>query len=268
MIPLRKLESLPRKTRLRKIITLIQEMEMRLSEGVPADKNYLAGLLAVLRDEKNLSEVLLEKVDECREHLLDVAGGGGEDSSLLRFCNTIRHGLQSHFGIEPADWDLFDYSTGTLRKEARKIFPFYVFCEDLRSPYNVGSIFRTAESFGAEKIFLTPMTPTPENPRVRRTAMGCTEIVEWERREIDYCSGLENVFVLETGGTPLEEFKFPRRGTVIVGSEELGASPDALSFAEKGLGRVSIGMCGVKGSLNAAVAFGILMHEWYRSVSS
>ena len=72
------------------------------------------------------------------------------------------------------------------------------------------------------------------------------------------------IFVLETGGTPLEEFKFPKKGICIIGSEELGVSPEALKKAS--YGRVTIPMKGLKASLNVGVAFGILMQKWVESL--
>ena len=58
----------------------------------------------------------------------------------------------------------------------------------------------------------------------------------------------------------LGDFVFPERGTVIIGSEELGVSPEALARAT--YGRVTIPMTGLKASLNVGVAFGILMQAW------
>ena len=70
------------------------------------------------------------------------------------------------------------------------------------------------------------------------------------------------VFALESGGTKLTEFDFPDKGIMIVGSEELGVSPESLAVADASLGRVSIPIYGAKGSLNASVAFGIAMQAW------
>ena len=72
------------------------------------------------------------------------------------------------------------------------------------------------------------------------------------------------VFVLETGGTAIDEFDFPQQGIVIIGSEELGVSPEALNRAT--YGRVTIPMKGMKASLNVGVAFGILMQAWVESL--
>lgn len=72
------------------------------------------------------------------------------------------------------------------------------------------------------------------------------------------------VFALETGGTDINEFKFPPRGICIIGSEELGVSPEALARATYGI--VTIPMKGLKASLNVGVAFGILMQKWVESL--
>jgi TrmH family RNA methyltransferase len=100
--------------------------------------------------------------------------------------------------------------------------------------------------------------------------MGCIDIVPWERQNFFGASELESpvppcpVFALETGGVPIEEFSFPRRGLLIAGSEELGVSPRALAAADASLGRVSIPCYGAKASLNVSVAFGIALAAWSR----
>ena len=101
--------------------------------------------------------------------------------------------------------------------------------------------------------------------------MGCVDIVPWERR--DFFAAPETaelpfpVFALETGGTPLAEFPFPRRGLLIAGSEELGVSPRALAAADASLGRVSIPCYGAKASLNVSVAFGIAVQTWGQEIA-
>jgi TrmH family RNA methyltransferase len=140
-----------------------------------------------------------------------------------------------------------------------------VYLEDMRSPFNVGSIFRTAEAFGAERILLSPRTPLPTHPRAEKTAMGASRAIPWEVAELDSLCGRTDVFALELGGTPLDSFAFPAAGTVLVGSEELGLSPEALEIAATGLGRVSIPLAGAKRSLNVSVAVGVLLQAWARS---
>lgn len=183
-----------------------------------------------------------------------------------RICNCARNSLLTIIGTFPAEWDLViaphrapTDENGTVR--ARQFFPgLCVYAEDIRSPFNLGSIFRTAEAMGAERVYLSPHCTDPEHPKAQRGGMGCIETLGYERLALEQLPGDMPVFVLETGGTPLDSFAFPQRGICIVGSEELGASPKALARATHG--RVSIPMTGLKASLNVGVAFGILMQKW------
>jgi TrmH family RNA methyltransferase len=151
------------------------------------------------------------------------------------------------------------------------MMPFTVVLDRLRSPFNVGSVFRTADSFGVSSLLLVSPGASATHPRTLRTARGCTQTVRWEELgEEEAAERLAggDVFALELGGTAVTQFPFPREGTVIIGSEELGVSPRLLGIADRSLGRVSIPLFGSKGSLNVSVAFGILMHAWHASVSS
>jgi TrmH family RNA methyltransferase len=90
--------------------------------------------------------------------------------------------------------------------------------------------------------------------------------VPWEVRQLSDLDVSSGVFALELGGRDIGTFPFPSAGTVLVGSEELGLSPEALSLAEASLGRVSVPLAGAKRSLNVSVAFGILMHRWHEAL--
>jgi TrmH family RNA methyltransferase len=76
------------------------------------------------------------------------------------------------------------------------------------------------------------------------------------------------LFALEVGGALIDEFPFPESGTVVLGSEELGVSPEIMKRAESDGGVVSIPLPGPKTSLNVGVAFGILAHCWNARRSS
>lgn len=177
----------------------------------------------------------------------------------LRTCNVARNALLEILGTFPAEWDLvIAPHSGTTKRD------FYpgvcVFAEDIRSPFNLGSIFRTAEAMGCEKVYVSPGCTSPEQSKAVRSGMGCIETMGFTRCSLDELPDDMPVFTLETGGTPLGEFIFPRRGIVIIGSEELGVSPEGLRRAS--YGHVSIPMKGLKASLNVGVAFGILMQAW------
>ncbi len=184
-----------------------------------------------------------------------------------RVCNFARNELLKIIGTFPAEWDLViaPHSSEKLTVEKRNFYKgVCVYAEDIRSPFNIGSIFRTAEAMGAEKVFISPHCIDPSQPRAIRSGMGCIETMGWERLPLDQLPADIPVFALETGGTPIEEFKFPKQGICIIGSEELGVSPEALARAT--YGTVTIPMKGLKASLNVGVAFGILMQKWVESL--
>jgi TrmH family RNA methyltransferase len=261
MFSLSKLRELSPRTRLRKILRILQAIEVDHRGAVP-DAAYIDGLMALLCTEAAADVSGLARVVRA-----DVARGA-DPEKLLRGFNAIRHALLHALGAEPAEWDLVSSETGMLDRTGVRVLPFSVYLEDVRSPFNVGSIFRTAEAFGAERILLSPRTPPPTHPRAVRTARGAADALPWETAELDSLRGKKNVFALELGGTALGQFHFPSSGTVLVGSEELGLSPEALAIADACAGRVTIPLAGAKRSLNVSVAFGILMQAWRDSAAA
>lgn len=250
MIPLHKLASLTPSHRLRKAALEFRALEEVLSEGGQIDGRYARGLLDLLsRDEAIPAEV--------RSDLGRLTLGLEEDPR--RACNEARHHMLRLTGRDAADWDLLD--SGRLSPEARRILPgFRVYLEDVRSPFNVGSVFRSAEAFGVAEILLSPFCADPGHPRAERSAMGTTRTVPWRRAGIADLDGLGPLVALELGGEPLDTFPFPDSGVLAVGSEELGLSPELLARCRY---RVSIPMGGAKVSLNLGVAFGIAARAWF-----
>lgn len=261
MITLEKLQKLPRHQRLRKIEKILTQYEYQLT-GKPLtsevlSSNYVFSIIQLLAQDTQFDEPAVAYIQSQLEVLL-------KKENLREPVNRIRHLLLTQFGKTVADWDFIDEGGKLYRTSQQYLSGVQVFLEDIRSPFNVGAIFRTAECFGAEKLYLSPFCADPLHPRAERSAMGCVSIVPWERRSLDALEG--PFFALETGGTPLHEFIFPERATMIVGSEELGVSPEALRKADASLGRVSIPTIGAKGSLNVAVAFGIAMQSWLQFI--
>ncbi|WP_041611297.1 TrmH family RNA methyltransferase [Treponema primitia] len=271
MIPLQKLERLPRSQGLRKIAKLFTEAEHRLSLGEAPAPDYIAylqSLAALLTRDDSFSPAALQALNAAA---ICLQGELPEDiGSIRRALNTVRHIILAETGQQTADWDFIDHG-GKLDPQRRRSFPgMVVYLEDIRSPFNVGAMFRTAESFGVEKIFLSPLCADPTHPRAKRTAMGCIDILPWERLDAEYAESplfppalsQAPLFALETGGTDIAHFCFPQKAVMIVGSEELGVSHEALAAADASLGRLSIPTYGAKGSLNASVAFGIALQAW------
>ena len=190
------------------------------------------------------------------------------ENELLRAVDALRHALLRASGQAPADWDLINPRTGMPDPSARRIRSgMRVYLEDLRSPFNIGSIFRTADAFGVEELILSPSCANPGHPRAMRSAMGAIDLLPWKRLGLADAARDEALplFALELGVQDIDSFSFPDKGIVILGSEELGISHEARALSSYGI--VSIPMAGAKGSLNVAVAFGILMYAWTRQCS-
>ena len=221
---------------------------------------YTKTVARIVMDDPKLPESAAEELKKLIE---------AEDFDERRVCNFAGSSLLAIIGTFPAEWDLViaPHSNESFCVQNRKFFKgVSVYAEDIRSPFNIGSIFRTAEAMGAEKVLISPHCIDPTQPRAIRSGMGCIETMGWERLSLDQLPADTPVFALETGGTPIEEFKFPERGICIIGSEELGVSPEALSRAT--YGTVTIPMKGLKASLNVGVAFGILMQKWVESIKA
>jgi RNA methyltransferase, TrmH family len=248
-----KLIRLPHKTMLRKLALMLQNTEIELTNGTNTDTEKLIDILRDLR--LQLGETISQQID----HLSGIKSA----SNMRRHINNLRYAILDELGAEPSEWDFIETATGKLDDSKRTTFPISVFLEDIRSPFNVGSIFRTADSFGISRIYISAATPLPTTKRAERTARGTNKIIEWSTSSLENIESETNIFGLETNGTPIAEFQFPVSGIVLVGSEELGLSPDALNLVRRKNGCVSIPLSGAKRSLNVSVAFGILMYNWY-----
>lgn len=228
---------------------------------------YIKKLISIVIQDEELPPESKAQLEEVLER---------EPFDEKRACNLARNNLLAIIGTFPAEWDLIIAPHASPLDEKglvkqRDFFPgVFVYAEDIRSPFNCGSIFRTAEAMGAEKVLISPMCIDPNHPKALRSGMGCIETIGFERKSIPELEKFARekelpIFVLETGGSDIEEFEFPQRGICIIGSEELGVSPQALNAAS--YGRVSIPMKGLKASLNVGVAYGILMQAWVRKLT-
>ena len=148
--------------------------------------------------------------------------------------------------------------------KARQTIPLELALCSVRSLWNVGSIFRTAEGLGISHIHLLGFTPTPENPRLARTALGAERVVPWTHYP-DLVSGLEliqsraQLIALERGqgARSLEEVQLTPPTCLLLGNEVVGLDEEVLARTDHW---AEISMYGAKASLNVAVAAGIACH--------
>ncbi|MFW6209263.1 MAG: TrmH family RNA methyltransferase, partial [Spirochaetota bacterium] len=241
--------------------TMLEEWERSLRAGGKVDHYYLRQVLQLLSEE----EALLTPAQRFEVEKLNSLSVEPSEQYLHTLHN-VKYGIMSVLGIVPADWDFYDPESGTLARNGDSVLPISLYLDDIRSPYNVGSIFRTAEAFGVERLFLSRFTADPQHKRALRTSMGATSAVPWQTESLEAVAERVPVCALELGGTPIDEFAFPSEGVAVLGSEELGISPEARRIAAASAGIVSIPLRGSKGSLNVAVACGILLQAWQHSL--
>ena len=262
MITVKKLYTLKTGTRLRKIVRLMEEWEKSLLDNAGGDGEYFSRLLTEMLKDPDLSESVIEQIQKIKQ------SNAADISTLRRGVNSLRHTLLNQLDISQADWDFIHPGDISEKGESVRFPGVSIYLDEIRSPFNVGSIFRTAESMGVSEVYLSPGTADPLHPRAKRTSMGCVEKISWRRMSYQELADLNRpVFALELGGTPVESFKYPESGILILGSEEVGVSPECLGLADGSLGRASISLFGWKGSLNVSVAFGIIVNRWVQKLS-
>lgn len=136
--------------------------------------------------------------------------------------------------------------------------------DNIRSAWNVGAIFRTADGLGVQKLHLCGITPTPQNASVAKTALGADQSIPWTyapdalRAAEKLIAEGAHLWALEQDerAVPLENAKIAdnQRLVLVVGNEVTGVDPGLLELCEK---IVYIPMQGKKRSLNVEVAFGV-----------
>jgi tRNA G18 (ribose-2'-O)-methylase SpoU len=143
--------------------------------------------------------------------------------------------------------------------------PLVIVLENIRSLYNVGSIFRTSDAIAVERLVLTGFTGTPPRKEIEKTALGATQSVPWSYQKnsieaihhlkdegykiavLEHCDQTQNVF----------EYAWKDKLALVLGNEVFGVTDEVVEEADVAL---EIPMYGVKQSLNVSVAFGIAVY--------
>jgi len=159
-------------------------------------------------------------------------------------------------------------------EEARRAekFPLILILENIRSAYNVGSTFRTADAFQVEAIYLTGYTAFPPHKEIRKTALGAEEAVAW-RHFPDGVSAVERarsagyrVLAVEQTtdsiSLPHVDSTPEERIALVFGNEVSGVEPTTIKACD---GCIEIPQGGMKHSLNVATALGVVVWEFIRT---
>ena len=153
--------------------------------------------------------------------------------------------------------------------------PICIVLDNVRSLNNIGSVFRTADAFLIEKIYLCGITATPPHKDIHKTALGATDSVAWEHRE----STLELLEELREEGysslaleqaenaVMLNDFKVEenKKYALIFGNEVKGVSQEVVSASDLVL---EIPQYGTKHSLNISVSVGVVVWDLWSKLKS
>ena len=152
--------------------------------------------------------------------------------------------------------------------QAEKL-PLVVVLDDVRSMYNVGSVFRTSDAFRVEKVILCGITGQPPHPEIHKTALGAEDSVCWEY----YASASDAVKQLKAdgyevlsveqaeGSSMLHQFQplSGHRYVVVLGNEVKGVHQEIIDMSD---GCLEIPQFGTKHSLNVSVTAGIVIYHF------
>jgi 23S rRNA (guanosine2251-2'-O)-methyltransferase len=150
--------------------------------------------------------------------------------------------------------------------------PVIAVLENIRSAYNVGSVFRTADAFLLQGIYITGYTCTPPHKEIKKTALGAEESVDWkhfantEEAIIDLRNNGYKVYAIEQAMNShqlqLVDFKSDEKIAVIFGNEVTGVEQTTIAQCD---GCIEIPQLGMKHSLNIATAAGVVLWEIVRT---
>ena len=146
-----------------------------------------------------------------------------------------------------------------------------VILDNIRSHHNVGSVFRTADAFLVESIFLCGYTPTPPHRDIQKTALGATDSMDWEYftttiEAIDFAkqTGYQIVAIEQAEPkTELQNFQPASKVALVFGSEVGGVDDEVLKLADV---CVEIPQFGTKHSLNISVCAGVVLWDLFHKI--
>lgn len=245
------------KKKLEEIYQLFSGLEKDSQDG-QFDQQLLEHLIECIRSLSTSIDPILQKLSGYDKHLTA--------QMTLRHFATIAVPFERALkkSIQDDDFIVTSHDRDHLVTER---VPLHFILDNLRSAFNVGSIFRTADTLGAQKIWLCGYTPTPYQTQVERAALGATFVLEWETKKLnEVLLDLKQknflIVALETSAQakPLY-YPFPenRPTAFLIGNERFGLEADQLKLCDEVR---QIPTYGIKNSMNAANATAIAAYEW------
>lgn len=258
---------------LKKILALGHRLEKNNLQNNLLDMDLeLSQIQALLLELENSKDESVRRLSAITDHLHP----GMTLKSFLDFLVPIERLL----GKTVQDDDFLVYNTDKDKDTEKDAFahgankiPVYLILDNIRSAFNVGSIFRAAECVGASEILLCGYTATPNDPSVEKTALGTEKWIKFQALRktldaLDYVKSLgAQVIGLETSSKSKDLFNMDLKKPTafLLGNERFGLDAELLKSCDH---IAAIPMFGHKNSLNVANATSIALFETRRQWSS
>ena len=249
--------NLPHKKQVEEICSLFQGLEQDSKDGL-FDKQLLEHLIDCIAKLETSEDAILKKLSQYKIHL--------NSGMTLRHLSTIAVPFERYLKKAIQDDDFLVSSQDRDHLVTKRV-PLCFVLDNMRSAFNVGSVFRTADTLGCKKIWLTGYTPTPHQLQVEKAALGATFVMEWET--LNFANTITQlkqqgykVIALETSSKALDiahPFSENQAVAFVVGNERFGLEAEQLNMCDE---IRKIPTFGIKNSLNAATAAAIAGYEW------
>ncbi len=262
MIARNKFNHLNIKQKIYKIASSMRSLEDALKKREESDPTELYAYISYIekdRDHKKI-QACFDRISQYRIDSLEAL----EPSLKIKNLNFCYHELLDliNESISEKFYSVkhFDSGLGMQRFEVAAIL------DNIRSPFNVGNMFRSADCLGTGELALCGITPHPPSVKIDRTAMGTIDVTKWRYFEktgdaISYYKDLGyQITALETvqGSVSLKDYDIREKTAFIFGNEEFGITDEILRRADDIL---ELPMVGSKNSMNVANSFAIVFYQ-------
>ncbi|MGA1869261.1 MAG: RNA methyltransferase [bacterium] len=268
-----KFNSLSKKKRLLVIAAHLRDLEQTLlckSTLSEVQKKYKKASLYLDYLEVTLpssSQILLEEIKEGVKHI-DI--NTKNTRHIIRKLNDYYFQLLSIAGITISDYEFLEHNFDNAARALKSSpWPIYIILDNLRSPFNIGSIFRTADAVRVSQILLCGFSVCPPHRKLERASMGATHYVSWKYfdKTEDAIAYVKQKHIPVIGLETISHapyyfnFRYPTRAALIIGNEELGIAGTILDQCDY---YIQIPRYGYKNSINVSSATSIVLYEMVR----
>lgn len=247
------------KKKLEEIYQLFSGMEKDSADAL-FDNQLLEELISCIASFSDSEDPILKKLSSYKNHL--------NPQMTLKHFATIAVPFERALKKSVQDDDFLISSHDRDHLVTERV-PLHFIVDNMRSAFNIGSLFRTADTLGAQKIWLCGYTPTPHQVQVEKAALGASFVVNWETTSFQEAvrqlkeQGFQ-IIGLETSAKSIvlsAPFEHKKPTAFVIGNERFGLEADQLAVCDEVR---KIETFGIKNSLNAGVAAAIAGYEWRR----